>query len=76
VIENVKFSYGQRDVEYALSHQQALTFRFVRKSDKWYVFCSFDLPETPTISHGKNGMLGIDLNPNIIGWSYCDKAYP
>jgi IS605 OrfB family transposase len=73
VIENVKFSYGQRDVEYALSHQQALTFRFVRKSDKWYVFCSFNLPETPTISHGKNGMLGIDLNPNIIGWSYCDN---
>ena len=73
VIENVKFSYGQSDVEYALNNVQALTFRFVRKKEKWYIFCSFDLPETPTISDVKNGMLGIDLNPNIIGWSYCDS---
>lgn len=72
LIENVKFSYGQRDVEYALKNQQALTFRFVRKDEKWYLFSSFDVPEMPTISNQKNGMLGIDLNPNIIGWSYCD----
>ncbi|WP_052312584.1 IS200/IS605 family accessory protein TnpB-related protein [Geminocystis herdmanii] len=72
LIENVKFSYGQSDVEYALNNAQALTFRFVKKDEKWYIFCSFDLPETPTISDNKNGMLGIDLNPNIIGWSYVD----
>lgn len=73
LIENVKFSYGQSDVEYALNNGQALTFRIVKKDEKWYVFCSFDLLETPTISNSNNGMLGIDLNPNIIGWSYCDN---
>ncbi|WP_017293931.1 IS200/IS605 family accessory protein TnpB-related protein [Geminocystis herdmanii] len=73
LIENVKFSYGQSDVNYALNNQQALTFRFVKKGEKWYLYCSFDLPETPIISYRKNGMLGIDLNPNIIGWSYVDN---
>lgn len=73
LIENVKFSYGQSDVEYALNNQQALTFRFVKKDEKWYIFCSFELPETPTLSNRKNGMLGIDLNPKMIGWSYCDN---
>jgi IS605 OrfB family transposase len=71
-ISNVRFSYGAKDVDYALNNKQALTFRFVKKEGKWYVFCSFDLPEVPTISYRGNGMLGIDLNPSVIGWSYCD----
>jgi len=53
LIKNVKFSYGQSEVDYALNNEQALTFRFVKKGEKWYIFCSFDLPETPTISEQK-----------------------
>jgi len=73
LIENVSFPYGQKDVDYALNNPQALTFRFVRKEEKWYVFCTIDLPEVPTQTHQKNGMIGVDLNPSVIGWSYCDK---
>jgi hypothetical protein len=72
-ISNVKFAYGQKDVDYALNNKRALTFRFVKKEGKWYVFCSLDLPEVPTISYRRNGMLVVDLNPSVIGWSYCDR---
>ena len=74
LIKDVRFAYGQSNVEYALNNKQALTFRFVKKEGKWYVFCSFELPETPTVSYRRNGMLGIDLNPSVIGWSYCDGS--
>ena len=72
-IVNVFFPYGQKDVEYALNNEQALTFRFVKKEDSWYLFCTFELLEVPILSKRKKGMLGIDLNPNVIGWSYCDS---
>ncbi len=72
LIEGVKFPYGQGDVNYALAFNQALTFRFVRKEKGWYVFVSLELPSTPTLSYKRNGMLGIDLNPKVIGWSFCD----
>ena len=84
LVENVHFPYGQKDVEYALNNKQALTFRFVKKDEpprpplkreeeeKWYVFCSLELPEVPTQTKLKNGVLGVDLNPKVIGWAYCD----
>jgi IS605 OrfB family transposase len=71
-VENLRFPYGQKEIEYALNNQQALTFRFVRKEEKWYVFCSLDLPEVPSPTRQQNGMIGVDLNPSVIGWAYCD----
>lgn len=72
LIEKVRFPYGQENIEYALNQHQALTFRIVRKEEKWYAFVSLDLPDVPTLTNKQNGMIGIDLNPNVIGWSYCD----
>ena len=72
LLENVRFPYGQKDVDYALNNPQALTFRFLRKEETWYVFCSLDLPVVPTQTSRKNGMMGVDLNSLVIGWSYCD----
>ena len=31
-----------------------------------------DVPDTPIITNKKNGVMGIDLNPNVIGWVICD----
>jgi IS605 OrfB family transposase len=73
LIEGVNFPYGQENVDYALKNNQALTFRLVRKKKGWYVLVSLELPATPTQSYRRNGMLGIDLNPSVIGWSYCDR---
>lgn len=71
-IEGVKFPYGKDEINYALNNKKALTFRFVRIEKGWYLFATLELPSTPTISYRRNGMLGIDLNPGVIGWSYCD----
>lgn len=69
----VHFAYGQKDIEYALNKGQSLTYRFVRKHGIWYIFCTIDLATAPTQSRWYNGMLGVDLNPSVIGWSYCDQ---
>lgn len=70
--ENVHFSYGQETINYALGKPQALTYRFVRKNEQWYIFCTTDRPEIPYQSHRRNGMIGVDLNPGVVGWAYCD----
>ena len=70
----IKFNYGHQDIEYALKKNGALTWRFVKKDNgKWYVFVTVKRPEVPIQSRFSNGMIGIDLNPSVIGWAYCDK---
>ena len=71
--EGVQFAYGQENINYALEKGQALTYRFVRKDGQWYIFCTTERPEVPTQSRYSNGVLGIDLNPGVIGWSVCDS---
>jgi IS605 OrfB family transposase len=73
VTEGIHFNYGQEDINYALEKGQALTYRFVRKQGQWYIFCTTQRPEVPTQSRYSNGVLGVDLNPSVIGWAVCDK---
>lgn len=68
----IKFPYGQADIDWALSHSLPLHFRFVRKQGQWYIFCTINRPEIPYQSRKSNGMLGVDLNPAVIGWAYVD----
>jgi len=68
-----QFAYGQDDIDYGLQEGKALTFRFVRKEGVWYIFCTVDRAEVPYQSKLANGMLGVDLNPGVIGWAYCDR---
>lgn len=68
----VHFPYGQETINYALNKPQALTYRFARKDEQWYIFCTTERPESPYQSHRRNGMIGVDLNPGVIGWAYCD----
>jgi len=70
--EGVHFNYGQEDINYALTKGQALTYRFVRKQDQWYIFCTTQRAEVPILSRYSNGVLGVDLNPGVIGWAICD----
>ena len=84
--DGVKFRYGQefidialtptkhkRGKEYRQGTEKAVTHRFVRKNDKWYLHTTVELPDLPWISSKKNGALGIDLNANSIAWAYCDN---
>jgi IS605 OrfB family transposase len=72
-LENITFPYGQEDINYALSRKQAITYKFSYKNDKWYLNCSITISEVHYQSNKNNGCLGLDINPNIIGWAYCDK---
>lgn len=70
--DGVQFPYGQETINYALNKPQALTYRFVRKNEQWYIFCTTDRTEVPYQSHRRNGMIGVDLNPGVVGWACCD----
>ncbi|MGB5636847.1 MAG: IS200/IS605 family accessory protein TnpB-related protein, partial [Waterburya sp.] len=72
VTSGLSFAYGQADLEYAQSMGKAITIRFTRKKHKWYLSCTVDVPDTPIITNKNNGVMGIDLNPNLIGWAICD----
>ena len=84
--EGIKFNYGQTFVDIALTPtrhkrgnsyrngtEKAVTHRFVKRNDKWYLHTTVELPDIPWISHRKNGAIGIDLNAKSIAWAYCDN---
>ena len=73
ITERIHFNYGQDDINYALETGQALTYRFVRKPGQWYIFCTTQRPEVPPQSRYSNGVVGVDLNPGVIGWAICDS---
>ncbi len=83
--DGVKFRYGQEFIDIALTPtkhkrgkeyrngtEKAVTHRFVKRNDKWYLHTTVELPDIPTISNKNNGAIGIDLNVKSIAWAYCD----
>ena len=84
--DGIHFRYGQEFVNIALTPtkhkrgksyrngtEKAVTHRFVRKDNQWYLHTHVELPDIPWISHRNNGAIGIDLNADNIAWVYCDK---
>ncbi len=84
--DGIKFRYGQTFIDIALTPtrhkrgnsdrngtEKAVTHRFVRKNNKWYLHTTVELPDLPTISSQKNGALGVDLNVDSIAWAHCDS---
>ena len=84
--DGIKFKYGQtfidialtptrhkRGKEYRNGTEKAVTHRFVKRDNKWYLHTTVELPDIPWISHRKNGAIGIDLNAKSIAWTYCDN---
>ena len=43
-----------------------------KRSQMGSIECTVDVADTPLISNKKNGVMGIDLNPGVIGWAICD----
>jgi IS605 OrfB family transposase len=73
VVKSLVFPYGQENINYAISRGQPLTFRFHKKGNVWYISCTVNLPEIPYQSHRNCGLIGVDLNPSVIGWAYVDR---
>ncbi len=84
--DGIQFRYGQTFIDIALTPtkhkrgnsyrngtEKAVTHRFVKRNEKWYLHTTVELPDLPWISHRHNGAIGIDLNVNNIAWAYCDS---
>ena len=56
-------------------NKQALTYRFIQKSlTEWEIHITFDVEPAPLITSPVHwGAIGVDLNPNCIGWAMTDK---
>lgn len=64
---------GRSGSSYRNGTERAVTHRFVRKNEKWYLHTTVELPDIPLISQKRNGAIGIDLNVDSIAWAYCDR---
>jgi IS605 OrfB family transposase len=58
-----EFTYQNELINCALAQGQAMTYRFIKEENKWYVLLSTEAPAVKQVSDFKNGALGIDLNP-------------
>ena len=72
-ITGVYFPYGLEDIIAALKGKKPLTHRFVRKDNNWYLHTTVEINSSPIKSKYSQGMLGIDLNPDEIGWAVTNN---
>ncbi|NET62701.1 MAG: hypothetical protein F6K47_43420, partial [Symploca sp. SIO2E6] len=70
--QGIEFNYGQEEVLAALQRDQALSYRFARKNHQWYIFVTTQRRSMPFQTDRANGMIGIDLNPGVVGWALAD----
>ncbi len=76
-IPDVRFPYGQGDVEAAVAAGQPITYRFLRRQRKgrsvWYLHTTVDRPAAKVTTDGRLGALGVDLNPGHIEVAEVDR---
>jgi len=67
--------HGTDNLATAWYNRQALTYRFIQKSlTEWEIHVTFDVEPAPRITAPVSwGAIGVDLNPNCIGWAMTDK---
>ena len=76
IFAELKFEYekGEQWIMDALFNNQALTYRIYVKDLRWFIACSVNVNEPKKISYSRAyGCVGIDINPTVIGYSYCDR---
>ena len=70
----LKFPYRQEWIKDAIKNNQALTYRIYAKDLRWFIACSTEIPEPERISYSPHyGCIGIDINPNVIGYARTDR---
>ncbi len=67
--------HGKDELVSAWFNHQAITYRFIRKTlFTWDIHITVDVQPKPIQSRNVHwGALGVDLNPNCIGWAKADK---
>lgn len=69
--ENVSKKTGKSSTR--LGTIAPLSHQFIKKDGEWYIHTTVELPEVPYQSHRRNGVLGVDFNPNSVDWAVCDR---
>jgi IS605 OrfB family transposase len=70
----VEFNYYQEYLQDAIKNETAMSYRFVRKDNSWYIFLSFELNKIPEVCYKKQGCIGIDINEDNISASELDRS--
>ncbi|MFW5764710.1 MAG: IS200/IS605 family accessory protein TnpB-related protein [Coleofasciculus sp.] len=67
--------HGTDNLATAWYNRQALTYRFIQKKlTEWEIHITFEVKPAPRITAPISwGAIGVDLNPNCIGWAMTDK---
>lgn len=73
-LHGVQFPYGQDVIETALSNGQAVTHCFINKEGEWYLHTSVDRKPVKLKTYAWGGMMGVDLNPQEVGWAITDVS--
>ena len=75
VIPGLSYAYGQQYIDQAMMNRTALTHRFVRENDKWYLHTTVDVPaaDLVTINPAEIGCIGVDINAKEIAVSETDR---
>ncbi|MDA8064018.1 MAG: hypothetical protein M0031_00735 [Thermaerobacter sp.] len=65
LVKDVKFAYGQAEIDAALRRGEAVTYRFVRRDDQegWYVHASVERPAAKLTTDRRLGALRVDCHP-------------
>jgi IS605 OrfB family transposase len=72
-IAPIQFAYGSDVLRVNRNGSNTITFRFYAKDLMWYVAATIDVAEP--IRHSlprQYGCIGVDDNPDSIGWAYVD----
>jgi hypothetical protein len=52
----------------------AVSYRFLRRDDRWYVYASFATATAPVLTDPRNGGVGVDLNPWGLAVTRIDRS--
>ena len=72
IIPGIFFTYGNPEIQKALTLEQALTYRFKKDKKGWLVFVSFKQEPVPILTKNSLGAIGVDINANHIAITEID----
>jgi IS605 OrfB family transposase len=73
ILHDVRVRYGQDVIDHALLTGQAISYRFVRRNQRWYIKATTERPDARISTHRSAGAVGIDLNPHLVAVGAIDR---
>ena len=82
LIRNIRFAYGHEQVVAAVMNNadraagpgQPISYRFKRDAKGWRVFVTTDMTQVPVVTDSRQGVIGVDLNPDHLAVAETDPS--